>query len=373
MIWGGLLYDWPEAALLLFAAPLLVLGFIALYQFRRDKLNALAAPDLLTTISQQRRKTPFWIKSFLYCVAWVCGVLALMQPKGNERYVIPPSERAAPQGKAVIRQQAHDVIFLMDASASMAVDDTREGTPRLDLAKVIADGIISRLTGETIALHAFTTSTIQISPLTTDYIFVRLMLREVGINEGNTEGTDLLQALETMKKNYFASSAPVRKTLVVLSDGGDTHFESLKDSEREAYLAKFVRLFDNADALRLRVYVIGIGSKQGKDIPNISYQGHPVMSAVDETLLRKISIAAGGQAFFTSELSTLQVIEGVSDAIAREPPQWEEKSISQRMKPRKDQMIYDEYYQVPLAVAMIALALSLLIPETGRRKQREDV
>lgn len=368
MIWGNIQYDWPGAAVLLFAVPILLWASIFLYRYREQSLNNFADAAILNATLQPRLKTPFWIKTFLFSLIWICGVLALMQPKGNERYVIPPGEQSKKPLKGVVRQKAHDVIFLFDASASMSVADTRTGKSRLEESKEIADEIVSRLRGENVALQAFTTSTIQLVPSTTDYLFMRLMLRQVSINEGETEGTNLLQALETVRKIYFDIPSQKRKTLILLTDGGDTHLESLKGSDREQYMAKMLDTVKDADTQHLRVFAIGVGSKEGKEVPGIKYQGRPVVSALNETLLRKLSDIGNGQVYFDGDATAIQIASAIGQAIEQEPPFYEEKNVSRRIEGNKDDLLYDYYYKIPLGIALAALALFLLIPETLRRE-----
>lgn len=370
MIWRSIKYDWPEAAALVFLVLILIWSLVFLHSYRKQKLKNLADARLLEAIMEPRLRFSFWTKAFLICLAWICGVLALMQPKGNEQYVTP-QEQASPPSKNVFRQQAHDVIFLIDASASMSITDTRTGKSRLDQSKGIADEIVSRLSGENVALHAFTTATMQMVPLTPDYLFMRLMLRQISINEGETEGTALLQAFETMRKLYFDTPTMKRKTLILLTDGDDTHLESLKGNEREQFIAKLIHSVEDAEAQYLRVFTIGIGSIQGKDIPGIKYQGHPVVSALNEKLLRKLANMGNGEAYFDRDAATIQIADAIADSIAGVPPFYEEKAAS-RIQGREKEFLYDYYFQIPLGISIIALALSILAPQTLRRKNKRD-
>jgi hypothetical protein len=157
MRWRAIHYGWPEAALLLFVALILLGVFIRLYQYRQKKLTAYADPRILALIQEPRRTIPFWIKSLFFCAAWIFAVMALMGPKGNGRYPMSPLEQLnKPSKPHTVRQVAQDVVFLIDASASMGVADTRSGKSRLDEAKEIVEEVVSRLRGQNAALFAFT-------------------------------------------------------------------------------------------------------------------------------------------------------------------------------------------------------------------------
>lgn len=368
MRWRAIHYGWPEAALLLFVGLILLAAFIRLYQYRQNKLSALADFNILNLVQEPRRTIPFWIKSLLFCTAWMFAVLALMGPKGNGRYPTSPLEQLnKPSKPQTVRQLAQDVVFLIDTSASMGVVDTRTGKSRLDDAKEIVEEIVSSLRGQNAALFAFTSATMQLVPLTTDYLFTRLMLRQVSINEGETAGTDLLQALTTIKSNFFSVVTKKQTALILLTDGGDTHLEGLQGSEREAYIQKILNAVHHADAKQLQVYIVGIGSTQGKVIPNVSFQGHPVVSALNEELLRQISRNTGGEFYLSNEMTALQTANAIIDKL-KANRQFEDKIVnSPRIESGQDELVYDLYFQIPLGIAVIALALALLLPETRRK------
>ena len=63
-----------------------------------------------------------YIKITTLCLVWSLAAIAFMEPKGNGRY--PPGATPPPQ-EAEVRRLAHTVLFLVDASASMSVRDSR--------------------------------------------------------------------------------------------------------------------------------------------------------------------------------------------------------------------------------------------------------
>src|SRR5690606_21686855 len=114
-------------------------------------------------------------------------------------------------------RKAHDVIFLVDASASMSVADMRGGLSRFNYAKEIVDAAISKLQGESVALSAFTSGVTVLSPLTMDYFFVRIMLKQMQINEGDIAGTNLVEAIAVTREQYFPFITPSLKSLIILT------------------------------------------------------------------------------------------------------------------------------------------------------------
>lgn len=366
MIWRTLHYDFLSAALLLLLLIPLAYSFIFLYQDRKKKMQAFASPPILEAILEKRAY--FWLKTFLYCLAWICGVIALMEPKGNERYA--GTSASAPlasssQTARPLRKKAHEVILLIDASSSMNVADV-SGKTRLESAKAIADDLMSRLKGENISLFAFTGTTMQIVPSTLDYLFTRLMLRQIQINEGETEGTNIKQALDFVKNLYFEKPSSTTKTIILFSDGGDTRLVGLSTAQTKQAIQEIMSPIANAEENHLRVFVVGIGSASGATVPGVSFHGSPVISALEEPLLRKLSIAGRGDLFLVSHMTSLQIAQKLAQNIAKE------ESFIDAAEAAPDQQdnthLYDLYFQIPLGIAILALAGCLFLPDTRRKR-----
>ncbi|MFQ5728976.1 MAG: VWA domain-containing protein [Waddliaceae bacterium] len=266
MIPNDLHYNFPLAVYLFILVIALFILLCRLYFFRESVLERFAKPKILNKVLIPRSRYNFWGKVAAICMAWILAILALMQPEGNGHYPLEGTIEAAgkPKGKekeAIVQRKAHDVIFLVDASASMGATDTRTKATRLDYAKEIVDEAISRLRGESVALYAFTSDTTKLSPLTMDYLFVRLMLRQMQINEGEIAGTNLVEAIADMRDFHFSILTPKLKTLILLTDGGDTQLEELTGQERKHQIAATLNLVENADINQLRIFTIGMGTK----------------------------------------------------------------------------------------------------------------
>ena len=198
-------WGFPGAAYLLLFVLIFSLLFWVLYEWRRRVVTAFAKKECLDKLLVRRSRLYYLIKCLFFCAAWGFATLALMQPKGAGRYLDGQKEvteqrvveQKEVEGETItLRRKTHDVIFLLDASASMAVTDARGDKRRLDLAKEIVDEVVSQLDGQAVALYAFTSETSAVVPVTHDYLFFRLALRRVGIHEGDVGGTDFLGALE---------------------------------------------------------------------------------------------------------------------------------------------------------------------------------
>lgn len=354
----------------------------SLYQYRQNKSQEFGTKSVRETMfTPKRSSTLYWSKSIAFCLAWVFATFALMQPISYGHY---PEEIARPSSMQTIegqrRRKAHEVMILIDASASMTVPDARSGHTRFDIAKDIADGIVRRLTGEAVSLNAFTSEVAQLAPPTTDYLYVRMVLRQMNINEGGFEGTNLIHAMEEMRKKNYNESTNILKTLILLTDGGDTQIETLQGAEKEQAINTLLSTIQDAAKNHLRVYTIGIGSQTPSTIPKITFDGSSVLSAVNQDLLRRISQVGRGRYYFANDFAALDLAVTIEKDFSKERPTINMEDIGkiETSVSTDDNLIHRRYFQIPLGLAMILLAAVLLLPDTWsmrvfRRTPHEDV
>ncbi|NGX41907.1 MAG: hypothetical protein K940chlam7_00181 [Chlamydiae bacterium] len=376
MIPNDIHYNFPIAVNLLIFVLVILAILWRLYLFRKKSLEKFASPEILKEVLVPRSRYNFWAKVVAICLAWILVTVALMQPKGNGHYPLEGAIEAAarPKGKeqeVVVRRKAHDVIFLVDASASMDVNDTRTKVTRLDFAKEVVDEIISRLRGESVTLFAFTSDTTKLSPLTMDYLFVRLMLRQMHINEGELAGTNIVEALADMRDSHLAKITPKQKTLVILTDGGDTQLEELTGQERENQINAILNLVGGAEENQLRVFTIGMGTEQGQAVPGVTYKGQSVISSLDEELLKKLSDVGRGQYYFANDWTAMDLAEEVVAKMGEDETLLEEYRVKRRtaITRGKEDLVFDLLFQFPLGLAIFFLALVLFFPNSRTRKK----
>ncbi|MBB64253.1 MAG: hypothetical protein CMO81_04245 [Waddliaceae bacterium] len=366
-------YGHPELAFLFLG----LLPLVALFVW--ESIQRQKAILLFPVMGEFRSKILHRTKRALALLAWIFLCCALIQPRGNPRYPEDKKTEALqlqdsdPEIRSMItRRLAHDIVFLLDVSASMEVTDMRTGQSRLDYAKEVIDELVEQLRGENAGIFAFTSELSAVSPPTVDYLFLRLMLRQVGINEGDIAGTDLLEALDATREKFFSQTSNKYKTLVVLTDGGDTQLELSKGEERERILQAILGRIADAEKYKLQVFTIGLGTASGDIIPGVEFEGKAVQSSLDEELLKRLSDTGNGRYFFANQYSAM----GIADALAREIQNRQllleesEEEIELDMSALSNrEPIFDEYFQYPLSLAIISILLSLLIPSTKRRME----
>lgn len=363
-------YQYPRLAYLLLLSFLTFFLMWQLLVFRR-KIKFL--PEMV----QPSSVIIFTLKAVMSSAAIAFIVLALMQPIGNGHYPkgSVPAQKSENLGTHPIelKRKVHDVIFLLDASASMGIQDARLQKSRLEYAKVLADELISSLKGENVALYAFTSTTSELSPLTLDYIYARLALKEIQINEGAIAGTDIASALAEMGKRYLPAGQPVEssglKTLILFSDGGDTSIEALPAAEQAKAIAALAKIVQ-AEAAKhhLRVYTIGMGSNEGGIVPAVSDQGKPVHSRLEKPLLEAIAKHGRGHYYEANRFTPGSLAKVILADMAQDPPYFEKKpqevqnALLQNLI-GSSQLVFDRYFQVPIAFALLALAFMLFFPD----------
>ena len=367
MIPVDLTYSLPSAIYLLPFVFLLLLLFWKLYLYRSRNEVLLGNKEVLSVILKSRSPTIFWIKSAAVTLLWAGAVLALMDPKGNARYPEEEIQKHKTSLPAEMSRPAQDIFLLVDASASMDVKDSRDGTSRLSYAKDIADQIVSQLNGQNVSLLAFTSELTPLSPLTLDYLFVRLMIGQMQINEGNISGTDFKAALEEMIHTYLTGPSARQRILVWFTDGGDTLYETLGGAEKMQRQKEILSLLDTLEQDQVDVFVVGMGSLQGGEVPDVTYKGERVHSPLEETFLRQLARHGGGNYYEANAYSSIEIAEDILKNLRKEKL-YPEKSLIPNAAAQTGQFkVYDYYYQIPLGIALLLLLFILLFPETKKQ------
>lgn len=371
MIVDDLHFVLPQAANLILAFLIFLVLFWLLFNRQQNFQN-----KFLANLVVKSSLLIFWTKAFALCVVWTLACIALMQPFGNERY--PEGEKIKKwansqkslNARFVQQKKAHDILILIDVSASMSVPDAREGLTRLTFAKEIADEIVRELRGENVALYSFTSEALELVPLTSDYLFARLLLRDLQINQGGGDGTNILKTLQEMRRRYFEKPSERLKTVILLSDGGDNHLELSAINAHDQEVHKILQPIVAAKSQHLRVFTIGLGSRQGALIPNLSYQGKSVSSALDQELMEKLAKEGEGLYIFANQFSAPEIAQQVIKQFKKSPVGVTEETITRTLSSEsKVDFIRDWYYQTPLGIAIILLAFILFWPDVWSKEK----
>jgi Ca-activated chloride channel family protein len=189
--------------------------------------------------------------------------------------------------------------------------------------------------------------------LTVDYNGFMLSLDALDVNIIPEGGTSITSAIQSALDS-FRGGAKKYKVLVIITDGEDHKGNTLEMAKK-------------AKEEGIKVFTIGIGTKEGELIPiidasgNRSYlkdrSGNVVKTRLDESTLQEIALNTGGS--YVKATNT----EFGLDAIYEEKlSQMEKREIENKIVKK-----FHDRFQIPL---MIALLLLCIEPFVRSRKDR---
>ncbi len=338
----------PEWLWGLLLIPLLVALFVSAERrgFRRlqEFVSARLLPQLAGTVNRPRRM----IRFALQLLGLSLAIISLAQPRWGYTF-------------EDVKRKGLDLLIAVDTSRSMLSNDVQPN--RLERVKLAVQDLINGLQGDRVGLIAFAGRAFLQAPLTIDYDAVVEAINDLDTKSIPEGGTNISSAI-ALAMQSFGKSATGNRGLIIFTDGEELSGDAAK-------LAK-----EAADA-GVRIFTVGVGTPQGSLIPITGDDGETsfvkdsagqvVKSKLDDKRLREIAQATGGfYIHLESGLRTMQQVQ--SDGLAKMQAAEMDVRLSRRPIER---------YEWPLSAALIALALSILIPErksaTGRNRRGERV
>ena len=263
---------------------------------------------------------------FGLCVLYL--LIALSRPQEKKLY-------------AKKSQKGIDILFVLDVSDSMLIEDMKPLDNRLESAKFHIKEFIKNRVNDRLGLVVFSGEAYTRIPLTTDHGLLLNNIDRIEISDTMKKGTAIGVALAS-GVNRLRSSKAKSKVLVLLTDG-----------ENNAGVIDPLTALDLAVDEEIKCYTLGIGKDGQSMLPVFrkdrygrkvkSYRPFP--TKINEELLRKIAFQTGGQFFRASDESDMSRIFSSIDRL--------EKSEVKTPKTYK----FVEHYQYPLTAS---LAFSVL-------------
>jgi Ca-activated chloride channel family protein len=253
-----------------------------------------------------------------------------------------------------ISRRGNEIVFAVDTSRSMSTPDVKPD--RLTRAKLAIDDFTAKLDGDAVGLVAFAGDAFLVCPITLDYGAFHESLGAIDTNSIPRGGTNIGSAI------HEAQAALRRrpgsdKILILVTDGEDLEGDALVAAQAAA----------REDSLK--IYTIGVGTAQGDLIPVSTDRGSGfvkddsgafVKSRLDETALKAIATASGGM--YAPLGAQGQGFDSIYQAALAPLLKHDLASRQQR--------VYIERYQWPLAGSLTLLLLSLLIGNRRRVSAR---
>ena len=298
---------------------------------QRAALALFASPHLHAQLTASLSATRRHWKRGLLLAAIGCLFVALARPQAGFRW-------------EDVKRRGIEVIFAVDTSRSMLTPDVKPD--RLTRAKLAVDDFVNHLDGDGVGLVAFAGTAFLQSPVTLDYDAFHESLNALDTAIIPRGGTDIASAIRETQA-ALQNRPGTDKILILLTDGEDLAGNAL-DAARAA--AK--------DGLK--IYAVGVGSANGDLIPLPADQGGGfvkdeagqfVKSHLDETGLKALAEATGG--LYAPLGAQGQGLESIyQQALA---------PLTRHDLASRQQKIYTERFQWPLAAALALLLGSLLI------------
>ncbi len=243
-----------------------------------------------------------------------------------------------------------DIVLVIDTSGSMRAMDFEMGGKRFDrltVVKNVVEEFIKKRPNDRIALVAFASLAYTVCPLTLDHDWVGRNLERVRIGmiaDGTAIGSAISAAL-----NRFKGTEAKDKVIILLTDGRNNAGKVSPLSAAEA-----------ANALGVRIYAIGTGTKGLVPFPVKNMFGdtvlQPVEIEIDEGLLKKMAGITDGRYFRATDTV------GLWD-IYREIDRLEKTEIEERGYNR-----YRELFGVFLFPALCLLLMEIVLSGTLLRR-----
>lgn len=255
-----------------------------------------------------------------------------------------------------VTRRGVDVVIVLDHSLSMAAEDL--APDRLSHAKHAIDSLLQQLAGDRAALVTFAGQATLMCPLTLDHSAIRLFLDTVDVESVQVPGTALAEALK-LAVDTFGDERPGgverSRALVLFTDGED----------HEGGVDEVIRDLEDA---RVSVYAVGCGTTRGAPIPVSNAAGmhtgykkdgedRVVTTRLDEGILEVLALDSGGR-YYRATASEAELEE-----IARGLMGMDTQELGAVLRTR-----YEERFQIPLILAVLALLVETLIGDGTRRR-----
>src|SRR5213596_3292180 len=306
----------------------------------QEFVSARLLPQLAGTVNHSRRVLRYGLQLLGLSLA----LISLAQPRWGYTF-------------EDVKRKGLDLLIAVDTSRSMLSNDVQPN--RLERVKLVTQDLINELQGDRVGLIAFAGRAFLQAPLTIDYDAVVEAINDLDTKTIPEGGTNISSAI-TLATQSFGKSAVGNRALIIFTDGEELSGDAVKTAKAAA---------DQG----VRIFTVGVGTPQGSLIPITSDNGETafvkdssgqvVKSKLDEKPLREIAQATGGfYLHLENGPRTMQQI--YNDGLAKMQAAEFDVRLSRRPIER---------YEWPLGAALVPLALSILIGERKRVRERIHV
>lgn len=317
-------FEDPIYLYLLLLIPLLAIVRFVAYRNQKKRLRKFGEPQLLKALMPDVSRWRPGVKFWLLEAALALLIVMLARPQLGTK--ISHEKRSG-----------IETIICIDISNSMLAEDVAPS--RLDRAKMMVENLVDHFSDDKIGLIVFAGDAFVQLPITSDYVSAKMFLSSIDPSMMGTQGTDIARAVD-MATHSFTQETGIGKAIIVITDGEDHEGGAVEAAEA-------------AKKADMRVYMLGIGSKQGAPIPiphtgdyMTDNTGQTVMSALNEDMCKQIASAGGGAYIHVENNSNAQ------DLLDQE--------LEKLAKKETKATVYSDYDEQFQAFGILALLLLII-------------
>src|SRR6056300_965179 len=219
--------------------PLFVLLQLALSIWKKKAQKRFASATRLKLLAPEVSPSKSNLKLIIQLLGFTALIFALVNPKAGTRM-------------ETIKREGVDIVFAVDVSKSMLVEDMAPN--RLEKAKRIVSEIINQLASDRIGIIAYAAGAYPQLPITTDFGAAKMFLQGMNTDMLSSQGTAISDAIE-LATTYYNDAAQTNRVLFIVSDGED---------HSDGGTANAVSIAIDAG---IKVFTIGVGTEKGAPIP----------------------------------------------------------------------------------------------------------
>ncbi len=330
----------PEYLYLLLLLPVMIALFIINEFRRRNSLKKLGETTLINRLIPEISGIRPVFKFLIQLLALSAAVIMLARPQFGSRI-------------EEVKKQGVEVIIALDVSNSMLAEDIQPN--RLTRAKQAISRLVDNLENDKIGLIVFAGDAYTQIPVTTDYVSAKMFLSTINPEMVPKQGTAIGAAIDLASRSFTPGEGK-SKAMIIITDG-ENHEDDPVSAAGEAAKTGIV------------IHTIGIGSAEGVPVPVATggrrdylkdADGSTVITKLDEEILKKIAMSAGGN-YIRASNSNIGLDEIFND-------------IRKMKKEELESTMYTEYndqFQIFAAIAILFLLFDILIMDRKNRRLQD--
>ena len=239
----------------------------------------------------------------------LAGLPRLLGALGLAALVLALARPQRTHQETVVESEGIDIVLALDVSGSMESPDFElqgRSATRLDVARVVIAQFVEGRPHDRIGLVVFGEEAFTQVPLTLDHDAVIRFLDAVDIGMAGAQRTAIGQGMAVASRRLANLQAP-SKVVILLTDG-----------RNNAGSLSPIEAAQAATALGIRIYTIGVGSKEGTQRGGLfgmmRGQGG---DEVDEATLEAVATATGARYFRATDTRSLEAIYATIDELEK--------------------------------------------------------